>query len=462
MSESRAQGVIFPGLRKKPVEVRFDLPSATSDGGAMLLSAADNALSLSTTLSGCLRDSRDSRRVHHDLGDLLRQRMYAIALGYEDANDASRLRDDVMHQSLVRADHRKTDPLASQPTLSRFENAVSRTTCYRLASALADSVLARHRRRLRQVKKITIDLDGSVDPTHGAQQLSLFSGFYDTWCYLPLFGFVTFNEEAEQYLFAAMLRPGAINERLGSIGVLRRILRRVRARFPKARILVRLDAGFAGPEVFDFLEREQVDYVVAMPRNRVLEERAAVSLNLARASAAALEETCTTFGDTRYAARSWRGRVRRVIYKAEVLRGPGMLPRDNMRFVVTNLRQKPEAVYNIYTGRGDAENRIKELKDGLQIDRTSCHDFWANQFRVLLTAAAYVLFQEIRIRARRTSLARAQVNTLRLALLKIGALVQRSWRRLIIRMTQHHPWQDEWLKVARALGAIPPPISVTG
>lgn len=462
MLQDTSQGVIFPELMRKPIEAHFDLPSVTSDGGAVLLGAADRSLGLSDALSRCLQDSRDVQRVRHGLGEMLRQRMFSIACGYEDANDAAYLKGDPMQQSLVAPLAREGKELASQPTLSRFENSVSRTTCYRIGDALMNIVLQRHQKRLRRVNQVTIDLDGSVDPTHGGQQLSLFSGFYDTHCYLPLFGFLSFNEESDQHLFAAVLRPGTIDERQGSIGVLRRVLDQVRARFPRANIRVRLDGGFAGPEIFEFLEKQRVEYVVAMAKNSVLVARSTVSMCLARVASEILDSSVKFYGDTRYAARSWGGIERRVIYKAEVLRSPGVLPKDNARFVVTNLRHKPETVYDIYKGRGDAENRIKELKDGLQIDRTSCHAFWANQFRVLITAASYVLFQEIRLRAHRTSLARAQVGTLRLALIKIGALIQRSCRRVSIRLSQHHPWQREWLMIAQSLGAIPPPRHSTG
>lgn len=457
MHQDRVQGVIFPELMKKPVEAGFDLPSATSDGGAILLGAVDRSLGLSEALSGCLHDPRDSRRVQHGLDELWRQRMFAIACGYEDANDAARLRNDPMQRSLVDPQSHGDTELASQPTLSRFENSVTRTSCYRMSDALLNLVLKRHQKRLRKVKRVTIDMDGSVDPTHGGQQLSLFSGSYDTHCYLPLFGFLSFDEEPEQYLFAAVLRPGTIDERQGSIGVLRRTLAQVRARFPRTKIRVRLDGGFAGPEILAFLEQEKVEYVVAMAKNSVLLARSTVSMCLARAASEMLDTSVALYGDTKYAAKSWNGSERRVVYKAEVLRSPGVLPKDNARFVITNLRHKPEVVYGIYKARGDAENRIKELKDGLQIDRTSCHAFWANQFRVLITAAAYVLFQELRLRARRTSLARAQVSTLRLALIKIGALMTRSCRRVSLRLSQGHPWQNEWLSIARSLGAIPPP-----
>ena len=216
-------------------------------------------------------DRRQSGKIDHAIADLVRQRLYAIACGYPDANDASRLGTDPIQKLLCDRDPVKGEELASQPTLSRFENSVDRADLYRMGIALADTVIERHRRRLRRkVKRITIDLDPTDDPTHGAQQLTFFNGHYDTWCYLPVAGFLTFNHEPEQYLFTYVLRPGNAGAAVGAIGILSRLLARLREAFPRARLRVRLDGGFAAPEIFDFLEREGLEYVVAMAKNKVL------------------------------------------------------------------------------------------------------------------------------------------------------------------------------------------------
>ena len=210
-----------------------------------------------------------------DLEELLTQRVMAIALGYPDCNDAARLADDPIHKMLVGRDPVEGDPLASQPTLSRFENSVGRKELYRLGEALADQVVERQRQRLHgRARRITIDLDPTDDPTHGAQQMALFNGHYDSWCYLPMLGFLSFDDEPEQYLFAAVLRPGNAPAKLGAIGILSRILDRLREAFPKARFRVRLDGGFASEELFAFLEAQaDLDYAVAMGKNVVLERR---------------------------------------------------------------------------------------------------------------------------------------------------------------------------------------------
>jgi hypothetical protein len=223
--------------------------------------------------------------------------------------------------------------------------------------------------------------------------------------------------------------------------------------FPKTKIRVRLDGGFANPEILDYLEMEDVEYVVGMASNVRLLKRARRLMGKARMQSRATGATEHVFGETLYAAKKWSHR-RRVIIKAEVVREAGRTPRDNPRFVITNLRNKPETVYQIYRGRGDAENRIKELHHGLEMDRTSCNSFLANQFRVLMTAAAYVLMQEMRRLAAGTSLAAAQVTTLRERLFRIVAWVKGSVRRIVIHFPLNHPWLREWRHLATAVGAL--------
>jgi len=449
------QCLLFPDLFDKPVAVHFDHRHGSSDGGAILLKAADRRLGLTAGLVACLRDGRQSGKIDHTLVEVFSQRLYAIACGYPDGNDAARLADDPVHKMLADRDPITGDPLASQPTLSRFENAVTRKELYRLGEVLADVVIARHQKRLRgRARRVTIDLDPTDDPTHGAQQLSFFNGHYDTSCYLPVAGFLSFNDEPDQYLFAAVLRPGNAPAKFGALGVLRRILQRVRGAFPRARLRVRLDGGYAAPEILDFLDAQpRLDYVVAMPGNSVLKRCAAPHLRAARRLSRASGQTEQVYGECRYAARSW-SRKRRVIIKAEVVRHPDRAPKDNPRFVITNLWQAPRSVYErVYCQRGEIENRIKELHDGLQIGRTSCPRFWANQFRVLLTAAAYVLMQELRLCAARTACARAQVSTLREHLIKLGARVVVSLRRLVLHLPVSFPFLHAWNQIALAFGA---------
>ncbi len=449
------QTVLFPDLFNKPLIATFDQPHASSDGGAVLLKAADARYGLIDGFARCLVDDRQAGKVRHTLTDLLAQRIFGLACGYPDANDADRLADDPIHKLLLGRDPIDGDPLASQPTISRFENQVGVQALYAMGRELAASVIDRHRQRLHgRARRITIDLDPTDDPTHGAQQLTFFNGHYDCWCYLPLLTFLTFNDEAEQYLCAAILRPGNAPATRGAIGTLCRLLAMLRVAFPRARVLVRLDGGFATPEVFDFLDAEPgLDYVVAMAENAVLTRCAEPAMVDARTHSEASGQTEHVYTDARYAAGTW-AHERRVVIKAEVVRLPGRDPRDNPRFVVTNLRPSPRFLYEqVYCARGDIENRIKELHDGLQIGRTSCCRFWPNQLRVLLTAAAYVLMQELRLRAARTACARAQVTTLRERLLKLGVHVVVSVRRLVLHLPTSTPFIEAWRHIALALGA---------
>jgi len=446
--------LLFPEIFSKPVVAQFDQRQGSSDGGAILLKAADRRLGLTEALAACLVDERQPGKVEHETEELLAQRIYGIACGYADANDAARLAPDPVHKLLVGRDPVEGADLASQPTLSRFENAPDRKQLYRMAEALAACVIERHRRRLHgRARRITIDLDPTDDPTHGGQQLTFFNAHYDTWCYLPVMGFLTFNDEQEQYLCAAVLRPGNAPATAGAIGILWRILRKLWRAFPQARIRVRLDGGFADPLVLTFLDTMGVEYVVAMAKNAVLNRLAEPTMQEARKLSEESGQTEHLYGESRYAAASW-GAERRVIFKAEVVRQEGKERKDNPRFVITNPKQSPRWIYEgVYCGRGQTENHIKELHYGLEIDRTSCTKFLANQFRVLMTAAAYVLMQELRLRAARTACARAQVWTLRERLLKLGASVIDSVRRVVIHLPVSFPFLGSFRQIALSLGA---------
>lgn len=435
---------------------KFDQRLGSSDGGAILLKAAERRLGLTSALAACLKDVRQPGKVQHELRELITQRVMAIALGYEDTNDAARLACDPIHKLLVGRDPIAGEDLASQPTLSRFENAPDRKELLRMTEALADRVIARHRQRLHgRARRITIDLDPTDDPTHGQQQFTFFNRHYDSYCYLPMVCFLTFNEEAEQYLVAAVLRRGNATGSLGALGILRRLIARVSDAFPKAKLRVRLDGGFASPEVLDFLDCEpKVEYLVNMASNAVLKRKAESAMKRARRASKISDQTEHLYGECQYATRKTWPWKRRIIYKAEVVRAAGKEPKDNPRFAVTNLKQSPQWIYEkTYCQRGDVENRIKELHDGMQIGRTSCSNFLANTFRVLLTAAAYVLMQEMRLHLAPTRHARAQVATLREHFLKLGAQVIVTVRRIVLHLPQAFPYRDSFHRLALSLGA---------
>jgi hypothetical protein len=456
--EKITQRLIFPELFGKPIHYQFTEPHSSSDGGALLLKAADQKLQLTTSLAACLVDDRQAAKVKHSLADLLRQRIYGLASGYADANDAARLAHDPIFKLLLERSPVTGPELSSQPTLSRFENSIGARENYRLALALALSVIERQQKRLRgKVRQVTIDLDPTNDPTHGQQQFTFFNAHYDNHCYLPLLGFLSFNDEPEQYLVTAVLRPGNASEKHGVVvGLLQRLVDLVRAAFPRAIIKLRLDGGFACPQMFAYLDSvPRLQYVCGMAKNAVLERAAEPLLATARQLAQLTNQSAQVFGECHYQARSWE-QPRRVIIKAEIVFNQRGEPKDNPRFVVTNHRQSPQFIYKkAYCSRGEIENRIKELHHGLELDRTSCPRFWANQFRVLLTAAAYALMQEIRRQARRTSLARAQVSTLREHLFKLSARIEESVRRIVIHLPRSFPYAHQWSTIARQLGAAP-------
>jgi hypothetical protein len=446
MAKDSAAPVLFEEVIEKPVVSVFDSQLRTSDGGASLLAAVDRRTGLTERLVESLEDHRDANRVSHGYLEIVRQRVFSIALGYPDGNDSARVGQDPAMKLICGKGPSSPEGLASQPTLSRFENGLGGREIVEMGRRLERFVIDRLKRHHPRARLITIDLDPSVDPTHGQQPLSFFNGHYDTWCYLPMFGFLSVDGSPEQHLFHARLRPGLSKESRGTITLLRRTVESLRRRFKKAKIRVRLDAGFASPQVLATLDELRVQYMVAIGENTRLSALSERYMAAARSLTNRFACTTALHGDCSYRTKSW-SHDRRVVYKAEVVCAAGKSPRDNARYVITNLRHKPERVWEIYCQRGDSENRIKELKNDLEVDRTS---FLANQVRVLLTAAAYVLFQELRVATRE----RSQVATLRLRLLKIGATIVESTRRIVVSMPVSHPWKDDWRRAAAAVMAL--------
>ena len=435
----------FGYLSHKAVVGAFDGGDISSDGGLMLLAAVDQALGLTAHMAACVDDSRQPGKVRHSLHDLFRQRIFQIAAGYEDCNDADHLRyDPILKVAVDRLPESDAD-LGSQPTLSRFENSLSRRELYRLAQVPGELFLARH--QAAPPRRIILDLDVTDDETHGQQQLTFFHTHYDEHCYLPLV--VTAElDDGTQELLAFILRPGNHAAGRGAVAVLKRIKARLEKAMPRTKVVLRGDSGFALPEVYDWCEDQKkpgteqdrpVPYVLGLPQNSRLNALAKPHMEAAQAEFAATGQPVRRFYEFQYAAKTW-SHERRVILKAEVTaQGP------NPRFVVTNLTQKPQTVYDKwYARRGEMENRIKELKNDLQIDRTSCHRFEANQLRVQLHAAAFVLLTCLRTLLAGTAWATAQVSTLRRDLLKLGVRVKESVRRVLLQFASSCPVQELW------------------
>ena len=453
MAHPTAQRALFEEAFAKPVVIQFDGEQSSSDGGAVLLGVVEQRIGLIRALGQELEDGRRAWRVEHGKLELLRQRVFSIAMGYADQNDSARIGSDPLVKLLCGRQPSEAGSLASQPTLSRFETTRTGRELVGLGRRLERFVIERLRKSHRRAKRITIDLDSTEDPTHGQQPFAFFNGYHDSWCYLPMLGFLSVDDEPTQHLFHARLRPGTARDTRGTPALLRRTVRNLRKAFRKAKILVRLDAGFATPPVFQVLDELRVDYLVAMPGNSVLQRAAAEPMRIVRGLAERYDGSLHTFGETSYRSGGWQ-RTRRVIFKAEALVYPDRELKENQRFVVTSLRLAPKKAWELYCQRGDIENRIKELHEGLEIDRTSCSSFLANHFRVLETAAAYVLFQELRLRLPKCDLARAQVGTLREKLIKIGAVVKESVRRIVLSFPASFPWKKLWHEAAHSLGAL--------
>jgi len=434
----------FANLDSRSVVAEFTAGPMTSDGGSLLLRELDQRTNLSSLISQALCDPRDPAKVRHNQEEILRQRLFAIALGYEDCNDHQNLRFDPGLKAAIGRLPETDQPLASQPTLSRFENRVSTTELRRLGDALMEAYLSAHPGP-RQL--IVLDIDATDDPTHGQQQLSFFHGYYDQYMFHPLLIF----DGVSGFPLAAVLRPGNTHASKGAAAILKRIIRRLKRAYPQATILLRADAGFAVPALYEMLEREKVKYVIGLITNDRLRERVT---SLTKQAELNFEKTGVKqrlFTSFRHQAGSWE-RSRRVVAKVQRLT-KGL----NTRFVVTNiLFEAPSQIYDgIYTGRGEAENRIKELKVYLKADRLSCTNFKANQFRLLLHTFAFVLLWHLRQSVAETELATATVDTLKLKLLKIGARVMQSMRRILFAMPKAYPYQNLFETALRNIQLIP-------
>jgi hypothetical protein len=424
-----------------PLVAAFDGGRLTSDGGLPWLAEADTALALCASLARCIPDWR-RRRGQHSLEPLVRQRILQIACGYEDQNDAATLRHDPLLKLVCGRLPDSGPDLASQPTLSRLENAGDRHTAERLARVLVD-LYVRERSRTGVPRQVLIDVDGTDDPAHGDQEGVAYHGFYQQHMYHPL---LVFDGETGQ-LITAVLRPGTVHGSRFLVLVLRRLVRRLRQAWPTVAIELRADSGCATPRLYAWCEAAAVDYTFGLIPNPVLERLAAPVLAEAQAQSAAQSGAKVRLaGDTTYQAGSWP-QPRRVVFKAEVLaKGP------NTRFVVTSRTEEPLALYDFYVDRGQAENYIKDFKNGLRADRLSDHRFWANQFRLLLHAAAYWLLDTLRHWLAATEAARLQFDTLRLRLLKVGGRV---WERLgwvRLALAASHPGEPFWLYLAARPG----------
>jgi hypothetical protein len=401
-------------------------------------------------MAAAIPDPRNQNLITHQQATMLRQRIFAIAMGYEDGNDHQSLREDPLMQLVSERGIDPDQPLASPPTLCRLENRVSRQTLAEVAKVFVEVFIASHE---KPPEELVLDFDATDDPVHGNQVNRFFRGYYDGYCFLPLYVF------CGHQLLAAYLRPSNIDPAMHSWAILSLLVKRFRQVWPDVKIIFRADSGFCRWKMLRWCEKHEVGYLIGLARNSRLKAMAQPHMDQAKTL---LEQDIDraaqrVFADIRYGAKSWDTQ-RRIILKAEYLPGDGRFePKENHRYVVTNLDGDGQWLYEqLYCKRGDAENRIKEQQLGLFADRTSCHEFVPNQFRVLLSAAAYVLLQYLRQTALAgTELAEAQVATLRQKLLKIGGLIKRSARRIVLHLASGCPMQTQFRLIARRLISLP-------
>lgn len=415
---------------KKKLAVNFTGGDITSDAGLLLFKEFDHKIKLTERMSDCIKDTRDQRYIDYSIQEILSQRFYSWLAGYEDCNDANELRKDPTIKAIVsRKDFNK--PVASQPTLSRLENSVDMHDIFRLQKLLIDLFIQKYQNN--PPEELIIDVDSTDDPTHGAQQLTLFNGYYYQYMYCPLI--ISCNN----HILDALLRKGNAHTSWGVIPRLKFITEKLKETWPEVKIIIRIDAGGATPAIYEYCERQNFNYVIALIRNKVLEKAISEIASFAEILYKETAEKQQIFDEIKYQAESWNT-PRRVVMKAEYNRLG-----SNKRFLVTNMETvPPKIVYQkCYAPRGNFERVIGELKNGFKADRLSCHSFIANQFRLLLAVFQYELielFSESCLK--NTEFRNVEPETLRRALIKIGARVRVTIRRLWIECCSSYPYKN--------------------
>ena len=431
MTKCTTKKELFQPVKSRKIDVAFDGGCVTSDAGILLLRQVDQQLDLTRRVARMIPDKRRQKSVMHGIQTMIRQRVYGLCLGYEDLNDQDALKTDMAHQTAMDTDQ----PLASSPTLCRFESSITRDIAMVINDLLMDVFIESHR---YPPELLVLDFDATDDPVHGHQEGRFFHGYYDGYCYLPLYVFC-----GQQILFT-LLRPSNIDAAKYAGAILKYIVEKLRAVWPDVQIIFRGDSGFCRRRILHWCDRNRVGFVVGIARNARLIAQVRPLMDQAARVFQETGEKVRLFDECLYAADSWKY-ARYVIVKAEhTSQGP------NPRFIVTNLPGSPQFLYDaMYCARGDMENRIKEKQLDLFADRTSCHRFWPNQFRVLLSALAYILMEAIRrLGLYRTELANAQCGSIRLKLLKMGAVITRNTRRIYFHLSSHSPWKQLFLLVA--------------
>jgi hypothetical protein len=406
------------------------------------LSRMDSELGLCEAISECVEEWR-TRKGRHSLASLVKQRVFQIACGYEDQNDSDTLRQDPLLKMVCGSLPHGGPDLASQPTICRLENAASMRSCHQIASILFELYLS-ERGRDGAPERVLLDFDATADPTHGEQEGSYYHGYYRQHIYHPLLVF----DGQSGHLITTLLRAGNTHASHSSVALLKRIVARLRQRWPGVAIEIRTDAGFAIPALYDYCEKEGITYTIALITNERLKEMANDLLEVATEEHQRTAHKARLFGEDVYGAASWE-KKRRVVYKAEA-----MDKGTNTRFVVSTRHDGPKELYEFYARRGESENWIKDFKVHVKAERLSCHRFVANQFRLLLHAAAYWLMDALRRKLIESGAHRMQLDTLRLSLIKIGGRVKELVTKIRLHLAWGHPGQSLWHALSLAFEAV--------
>lgn len=424
----------FSPLNRKKVEANFEGGSITSNGGLLLLRETDKRLKFTEKISKCITDSRRSCLVQHDIKTLLRQRVYAISVGDEDANDQDKLRDDICFQTCVDQE----SSLASSATISRFENAIDRETLKKMSIQMVESFIDNQQ---SVPEELVLDFDPTDNRIYGNQENKHYHGYYKNHCYLPLHVF------CGDQLIVSMLRPSDIDGAKYAGAILKLLVERFRETWADVRIVFRGDCGFARRHILHWCERNNVDYVVGMPSNVRLRALAKTWIEKAEDKFKATGEKQKLFANFNYAAQTWNTQ-RRIVVKAEHNSNGA-----NTRFVVTSLSESSEIIYTEkYCKRGDMENHIKQLKLDLHSDRNSCSNFYANYFRLLLSSFACILITELKnTHLKPTKLAKSYCGIIQLKLFKIGAVVIKNSRRVKFFLSSTCTSQKDFITAAHSL-----------
>jgi hypothetical protein len=432
MKDCATSGMHFETQAALALEAAFDGGRITSDGGLLWLAEADGELGLCEAISGCVPEWR-KRQGRHPLASLVKQRVMQIACGYEDQNDSDSLREDPLLKVICGSLPESGAELASQPTISRLENAATRRSCHRIAQTIFELYL-KEREKGGAPKKVLLDFDSTDDPTHGDQEGSYYHGYYGQHMYHPLLVF----DGQTGHLITALLRAGNTHASNSCVALLKRLVRGLRERWPAVEIELRADAGFAVPALYDYCEEEGITYTIGLITNPRLQELAEELLEEAQELYETEGHKARLFGESPYGAASWK-KKRRVLYKAEA-----MEQGTNTRFVVSTRTDKPRDLYGFYARRGESENWIKDFKLHVKADRLSCHRFIANQFRLLLHAAAYWLMDLLRRKLVASGARRMQLDSLRLRVIKIGGRVRELLTKVRLHLASGHPGQRSW------------------